>query len=73
MYAETLCGVAQIVRDPAILPRMDLTARDKYYSMPSPFGAYIYNHDFEKLPRPNADEMALIMKVPVAASMVGKG
>ena len=60
LYAETLCGVAQVVRDPGIPREKKLSVKDRFISMPSPFGAFNFSQPIKKLPKPKADEMDII-------------
>ena len=39
VYADTLCGQAQIIRDPHIGAQTRLNINDSYFGMPEPMGA----------------------------------
>ena len=51
VYAEAICGVAQIVRDPSIPLESKLSMDDKYIGLPSPFGAFTAADEMETLKR----------------------
>ena len=60
IYAETLCGVAQIVRDPKMPKDTPLSYREVYYGLPSPYGAFTAQQPFQKLTKPSEDELRWI-------------
>ena len=49
MYAESICGVAQIVRDPSISADTPRTKADSYIGLPTVFGAYTVSDEMKLL------------------------
>ena len=59
VYMETICGVAQIIRDPSIPKGMEYDCRQSYFSLPSPSGGFSVGDDVARLPRSTNAEAQL--------------
>ena len=49
VYAESICGVAQITRDPSISVDAKRTKADTYIGLPTPFGSYTLGEEMKLL------------------------
>ena len=56
VYAETLLGVAQIIRDPSIDPTTTPSINDRYLGLPTPYGAFDVCDNPIRLPKLTAFE-----------------
>ena len=56
---ETICGVAQIIRDPNIAMSDPYDHRQLYYSLPSPYGGFSVDDEVERLHGPSHAERSI--------------
>ena len=49
VYAESICGVAQIIRDPSISATAKLLKSATYIGMPTPYGSYTLGEEMKLL------------------------
>ena len=59
VYMETICGVAQIIRDPNIAVNDAYDHGQFYYSLPSQFGGFSVDDDVERLQGPSHAERSI--------------
>ena len=59
VYIETICGVAQIIRDPSVRRDEEYTFGQFYYSLPSPSGGFSVADEVPRLQGPSNAEKAL--------------
>ena len=60
VYLETICGVAQIIRDPSIPQSTEYTFNQVYFSLPSPAGGFSVADDVFRLHGPSPSERNLV-------------
>ena len=59
MYADSVLGLAQAIRDPSISDSTNLSIYDKYYGLAAINGAYSEYQSVTRLNQPSREEMEL--------------
>ena len=60
VYADALCGLAQMIKDPCGKDNKDHPLDDRYLSLPSPTGSFTVDQEPLRMPEPSPRELGLL-------------